>query len=142
MSHPTRSIFGASFLVCLIMLVFLITSGVSLRASAGGWSGTGTGGSAASFDLYNPWFLGPEPIPYCLIKSDRIGLSQPALHMMIRKSSEKWKQFFERYKITDSLLEDKSYSFPDGVDRTISLQLTQSSDCEAVERFCHPSHTD
>ncbi|MBK7961742.1 MAG: hypothetical protein IPK04_11430 [Bdellovibrionales bacterium] len=112
MSHPTRSIFGASSLVCLIMLVFLITSGVSLGASAGGWSGTGTGGSAASFDLYNPWFLGPEPIPYCFIKSDRIGLSQPALHMMIKKSSEKWKQFFERYKIADSAWKINPIAFP------------------------------
>lgn len=111
-----------------------------LSFAGGGWSGNG-GGSASTYDFNNMWFLGAEPVPYCMIVGKGSFPSRDALHMMIKQSAQKWGEFFNRYDLKKGISEISKEQFPDKLERSLSLQFTPSSDCTDVEKFCSPEQT-
>ncbi|MFW7381770.1 MAG: hypothetical protein ACOH5I_23380 [Oligoflexus sp.] len=62
----------------------------------GGWSGNG-GNIYQMTD--NVWFLGEEPIRYCLRPSPNYPLSTVELRDMVAEAFASWWQFFQRYQI-------------------------------------------
>ncbi len=121
--------------------MFFLMPAQSLLASDGGWSGTG-GGSASTFADPNPWFLGLDSIPYCLISTPGAVPNQDILKMMIKRSSNKWSDFYRRYNLNRTLGEQTRLIFIDKIDRAISLEFQPATDCVEVEKYCSPQSSE
>jgi hypothetical protein len=118
--------------------IVLLSLFLSLQSFAGGWSGNG---GTSAYDKDNMWFLGEEPVPYCVMTSDNVPMPA-AIEQMIRRNAGKWQEFFAKYGIDQEFLGKKYHLFPDKKERRISTQFSPAADCEAVKKFCSPQRTD
>jgi hypothetical protein len=117
--------------------IFCFTLLLSLQSVAGGWSGNG---GTSAYDKDNIWFLGDEPIPYCLITSENVPM-KPAVEQMIRRNSGKWREFLARYGLDQDYFGKSYRPFPDKKERRISGQFVPAVNCGEVEQFCAPQKT-
>lgn len=96
----------------------------------GGWSGNGGDLNKGSD---NPWFLGSEPVSYCILSTEDFPVNRTVLSDLVRDSFNLWKTFFQKYQMTQLSWppmvqpdEHKSITFPDRKQRKLSLNFTES----------------
>lgn len=98
---------------------------------AGGWSGNG---GDYTRDQNNPWFLGTDPVSYCILKSADYPLKTSELSDLIKESLYDWRKFFSKYGIDKFPLgESKQGQFPDKQYRGISLDFIEKADCDPLQ---------
>ena len=101
--------------------IFFITISNSF---AGGW--TSGGGKNIYSDFDNPWFLGDNPIEYCIQQSSDFPLSTQVVRELITESFEEWKAIFIKYGLYKSNLPGE---FFDHKKRSITLDSIEVSKC-------------
>jgi hypothetical protein len=103
--------------VCSLILILWtlpLRAGELMHEDSGGWSGNGGGPNRVQD---NPWFLGDEPVRYCIRLSTDHPLSMTAAHAMTQRSLMAWQAFFRKYQIGPGRVNDP---------RLQSLQLQMS----------------
>lgn len=116
-------------IVILSLLLILVTD----RTWAG-WSGNG---GDHSQDQDNIWFLGQDPVSYCVQRSEDYPLDQGQAGALVRESLNDWVTFFKKYQMDTFQLgtgADYSGIFPDKQARGISLQFVESQNCPDIIR--------
>lgn len=103
----------------------------SLFLSNIGYCGWSSNGGLSSLDSDNIWFLGSDPIPYC-IYNNNFNLSYQILDKIVQDSNTKWIQFLTKYKI-NTFITDK---VKDGQLKSISLKFTPSLSCKTAIESC------
>lgn len=100
----------------------------------GGWSGNG-GGSRDESD--NIWFIGDEPIKYCLAKSTDYPIKGRELQRMIDKGITEWVNFFKSYELANNKLAGgykhprmNALHFADGKNRKMTKEFSYTNDCD------------
>ena len=61
----------------------------------GNWSGNGGGDQTSE----NIWFLGDEPVEYCLFRANGYPLSDEELSDLVRQSIDQWLKFFKDWRL-------------------------------------------
>jgi hypothetical protein len=109
----------------LILWTLPLRAGELTHEDSGGWSGNGGGPNRVQD---NVWFLGEEPVRYCL----RLGLQHPlsmtTAHAMIQRSFVAWQKFFQKYQIGPGRVTDPRLQ---GLYPQMSLAFTPVSCPEA-----------
>jgi hypothetical protein len=85
--------------LCTLILIFWTTPlrGEMLTVEdSGGWSGNGGGPNRVQD---NVWYLGPEPVRYCVKVDSHYPLSFREAQSMMRRSLQAWQNFFQQYQI-------------------------------------------
>lgn len=93
---------------------------------AGGWSGNGGDqGDAAD----NVWFIGNEPVMYCIDRSPDFSISESEIRVIVRQSIDDWIAFFKRYELHNLYFDNSDHKgvlqFPDGAARGLSLDFKE-----------------
>jgi hypothetical protein len=87
------------FSLCSLILLLcsspLLAEKLAVEDS-GGWSGNGGGPNRVQD---NVWFLGDEPVRYCIQRDAAYPLTYTDLQSMTRRSIQAWQQFFQQYQI-------------------------------------------
>ena len=78
-------------------------------------------------DENNPWFLGSEPIPYCVETAPDFPFTSAHVKKIISKSFLKWKKFFQYYKFNDHAFPGH---FHDGIERRITIDAIELLSCD------------
>ncbi len=112
-----------------LFLIAVTFTGFLTVANAG-WFGNG--GSSAK-DSDNPWFLGDDSIPYCVLTNGTTVPTAPAIQQMVKINSQKWGQFFDRYQNNQF---GKIRKFPDLAIKKIVTVFEKSNSCEEVYASC------
>lgn len=98
----------------------------------GGWSGNG-GNTGLEQD--NIWFLGNEPIRYCVINQNS-AFTKPAVELLVKKQVEKWKSFFAKYQMNQFNFSNEIEELKNKRDAFVTLDFVPSNDCVEVEKKC------
>jgi hypothetical protein len=92
----------------------------------------GTGGGKTAD---NPWFLGNDPVSYCVETEEKSLHSLPVLRELVAESLGDWKNFFRNYKMEALQFGDPSTSmrlFLDKMPRGLALNFQELKTCERV----------
>ncbi len=85
--------------ICSFFLILWTTPLMAERLAeedSGGWSGNGGGPNRVQD---NVWFLGDEPLRYCIKLGPAQTLTMAQAQSMTQRSLQAWKQFFQQYHI-------------------------------------------
>ena len=106
----------------------------SLSSDEGGWSGNG-GGSRDESD--NIWFIGNDPIKYCISKGEDFPLEGKKILTLIESNIKKWLAFFESYDLLNKKLAQgyahqrlNRLEFKDGKNRGLSTDFIYTNECK------------
>lgn len=101
----------------------------ALSANAG-WS---TNGADYLREQNNPWFLGTDPVHYCLHQDPRDPMPASELSEIVADSFRLWKDFFKKYGFDLTALGDarSQGQFLDGKVRRLSIDFREVPSCEA-----------
>lgn len=80
-------------------------------------AGISTNGAAINIEENNAWFLGSQPIEYCIDSSDSYSVDQRTIERLVQESFEDWARFFVKYN-----LDKATFSHLKG-DRQLGLAL-------------------
>jgi hypothetical protein len=92
---------------------------------------TGGNGNETYFAHANPWFVGDEPIQYCVDTDSDLLIYREEFAASIRKSIATWTGFLKLYGIDKMKFGQGPYYFPDGIPR-------QSYKAQIVSRVQKP----
>jgi hypothetical protein len=103
-------------------------------------AGSGAHGADIDADQNNVWFLGPEPISYCVTLEPGSAVDQAEAVSLVNEAFAKWYAFFTRHRYTDlafgvpdkTILQDGK--LPDGQGRKLSLVPVEIAHCGAPTR--------
>lgn len=105
------------FLLCCLWIIFGISP-----ASAGIF----TNGGEFSKDQDNVWFLGPEPVEYCVETDKLFGLRPEQTRPIVREALSDWIEFFKKYGLDRMQFHDLT----GGRSLGLSLNFTEVERCE------------
>lgn len=97
-----------------------------------GWSGNG---GDFLMQENNIWFLGDQPVTFCLKRSEQYPFTLEELRELVRESLEDWNQFFKKYGMDKRELEavsergNERFLFWDQKPRKMSLTFTEGMNC-------------
>lgn len=117
--------------IIIITLSYRILIPTPLYA-VGGWSGNG---GSPTTDVNNIWFMGADPIPYCLFVSSDI-MAVDAVHEMIKINNERWRIFFKKYAMDQQKFGENNSYFKDRIPRGLSLDFALAPNCSEVKNEC------
>jgi hypothetical protein len=93
--------------------------------SVAAYAGHSSNGGALSIDNDNVWFLGDQPVEYCVEIDPAFKVSHVAVRKMVRESISDWKRFFNFYGLDEM-------SFPgtvNGKKLKLALNFVEVSAC-------------
>jgi hypothetical protein len=92
-----------------------------------GFTGNGSSGGGEYLTYQeNPWFIGPDPVTYCILKSDQVSISKEHASELIRKSLADWEN-----TISDLRPRPTGAEVLDGRPKTITTSFVES-DCDSA----------
>ncbi len=115
----------------IALVITALIQYVSLTLLAG-WSGNGGNSLRESNNL---WFLGDEPIPYC-VSMNSVDLTAGAFEQMLQRNILKWNQFLHRYSMDEHTFGVGDILFPDQKSRTQSKTFLKAANCKEVLDNC------
>ena len=104
-----------------ISTYFLLCSFISPMCF-GGAGGDVSGGANIISDESNPWFLGSEPISYCVEVAPDFPIPKNQVSAIISESFQKWKTVFTKYRLSEEPLPGVFY---DGVERGLTTDAIE-----------------
>lgn len=87
-------------------------------------------------DQDNVWFVGDDPVKYCIDSDPNFGFDRDGLRDLVREALADWAAFFRRYGLNQAAFGvggTLSGSFPDGLRRKLSLTFHESTNCNRAE---------
>jgi hypothetical protein len=117
---------------CTFILIFWTTAlhGEKLTVEdSGGWSGNGGGPNRVQD---NVWYLGQEPVRYCVKVAPLYPLSYTEAQSMMQRSLQAWQMFFQKYQIGHARTPNPALQ-----DLAMSLRFVEVSCSQAAELEVH-----
>jgi len=102
--------------------------------------GSGAHGADIEADQNNPWFLGEQPIPYCIVLEKDSGLDRAEISRLVAESFEDWARFFNRHGYATLKFDEVNKllnlpsTFADGVSRGLTLTRVEIPACNNFNR--------
>jgi hypothetical protein len=103
---------------------------IILEGFAFGSETTGGNGNETYFAHANPWFVGNEPILYCIHVDDNLSRHREAFAATIRKSISAWTEFLKFYGIDQLKFGQGPYYFPDRKSYGMATTFLEASSIE------------
>lgn len=97
-------------------------------------AGSGAHGADIEADQNNVWFLGSDPIPFCITIEKGSGLEKDKMAALAIEAFRDWKAFFDRHQYTKLKFDDPNpivkggVKFRDGNSRGLSLEEPRQID--------------
>ncbi|MEK6706509.1 MAG: hypothetical protein AABZ06_12055 [Bdellovibrionota bacterium] len=125
MIRPQTAIHNGFIAVGLLAGLFY---NFQIAMAGGGW--TGNGGDHLR-DQQNAWFLGTEPVSYCVLRAPDFPLGDTEIDQMIESALSDWRIFFHKYSLDESTIgkNPRLGIFPDHQARGLSLNFKKIPTC-------------
>lgn len=99
--------------------IFLLTSlAVASQTSAAGISSSGTGSVLTTES--NPWFIGDQPVTYCIQSSSQVSLDADQIQQTVRAALDDWTTTLKSVALKSTM-----FKLPDGLSKSISTTFEE-----------------
>lgn len=105
-----------------VLYVFLF---MTVILSAAAHARSSAHGSDLERDQDNVWFLGEQPVSYCIQRHPKYPFSETELASIVDEGIAHWLAFFKKYNMDQAQYKN----FADGIPRGLSLQFQRQESC-------------